>query len=61
MSRAHVAAGLIWMGLLVVQLAARGMDLGLRLRFMRLALFWHMLDIVWVAIVTFVFLYGAIG
>ena len=57
----HVAAGLLWMALLVVQLATRNMDLGLRLRFMRLALFWHMLDIVWVAIVTFVFLYGAIG
>ena len=57
----HVAAGLGWMALLVVQLTTRGMDRGLRLRFMRLALFWHMLDIVWIAILTFVFLYGAIG
>lgn len=57
----HVAAGLLWMAVLVLQLMATGLERALRLRFMRLALFWHMLDIVWVAILTFVFLYGAAG
>jgi cytochrome o ubiquinol oxidase subunit 3 len=30
------------------------------MRLMRLALFWHMLDIVWVCIFSFVYLYGVV-
>lgn len=55
----HVAAGLAWMAVLVAQLAFTGLEKTVATRIMRLALFWHLLDVVWVAIVTFVFLYGA--
>ncbi|MDF2235317.1 cytochrome c oxidase subunit 3 [Albimonas sp. CAU 1670] len=55
----HVAAGLIWMAVLAVQVATRGVVAPVKLRLMRLALFWHMLDVVWVGIFTFVFLVGA--
>ena len=55
----HVTAGLIWMIVLLVQLRVLGRTTSVKLRIMRLALFWHMLDIVWVCIFTFVFLFGA--
>ena len=56
----HVASGIVWMLVLLFQLRLEGLQPVVRLRIMRLALFWHMLDVVWVAIVTFVFLSGAI-
>lgn len=55
----HVAAGLAWMAVVAVQLAMWGLCRAVRLRIMRLALFWHMLDIVWIALFSFVFLAGA--
>ncbi len=57
----HVAAGLVWMAVMFARIAIAGVDDRVRLAIMRLALFWHMLDIVWVGIFTFVFLYGATG
>jgi cytochrome o ubiquinol oxidase subunit 3 len=54
----HVTAGLIWMIVLLVQLRVLGRTTSVKLRIMRLALFWHMLDIVWVCIFTFVYLFG---
>jgi cytochrome o ubiquinol oxidase subunit III len=54
----HVTAGLIWMLVLIVQLRLLGRSTPVKLRLMRLALFWHMLDIVWICIFSFVYLYG---
>jgi cytochrome o ubiquinol oxidase subunit 3 len=54
----HVIAGLCWIVLSIAQVVRTGIDRGNRFRIMRLALFWHLLDIVWVAIFTFVFLFG---
>lgn len=54
----HVLSGMIWMAVLVVQLLLFGLVHEVRLRLLRLALFWHMLDVVWIGIFTFVFLYG---
>jgi cytochrome o ubiquinol oxidase subunit III len=56
----HVSAGLIWMLVLLLQLRVSGRSTAVKLRFMRLALFWHMLDIVWVCIFSFVFLFGVV-
>lgn len=56
----HVIAGLVWMAVLSFQLQIDELQELVRLRVMRLALFWHMLDVVWIAIVTFVFLYGTV-
>lgn len=54
----HVSAGILWMIVLAIQVMTIGLDTAVKLRLMRLALFWHMLDIVWVAIFTFVYLFG---
>jgi cytochrome o ubiquinol oxidase subunit 3 len=56
----HVTAGLIWMLVLLIQLRIFGRNTPVKLRLMRLALFWHMLDIVWVCIFSFVYLYGVV-
>jgi cytochrome o ubiquinol oxidase subunit 3 len=57
---AHVAAATFWMLVMFVQIAVRGVDKAVKYRLMRLALFWHMLDIVWVGIFSIVILNGAI-
>ncbi|WP_245408219.1 cytochrome c oxidase subunit 3 [Zhengella mangrovi] len=57
----HVAAGIAWGMVLIVQQAVLGPTLPVKLRVMRLALFWHMLDIVWIGIFTFVYLSGVLA
>lgn len=54
----HVSSGLVWMGILAVQVKLWGPEGIVRLRIMRLALFWHMLDVVWIALFSFVFVAG---
>ena len=54
----HVTTGCIWMVALVAQLAIYGIDREVKLGFLRLGLFWHFLDIVWVAIFSAVYLGG---
>ena len=54
----HLTAGLIWMGVLVVQLKMFGTPEILKTRILRLGIFWHFLDIVWIGIFTMVFLAG---
>ena len=56
----HVACALIWMALLAVQTAVWGIASPVKLRLLRLGLYWHMLDVVWVAIFTFVYLFGVV-
>lgn len=54
----HVTSGCIWMICLIGQLARYGLDNGTKLGVMRLALFWHFLDIIWVGIFSVVYLAG---
>lgn len=54
----HVSAGLIWMLVMIVQIFVFGLVRDVKTRVMRLAIFWHMLDVVWVCIFTFVYLFG---
>ena len=54
----HVAAGCLWMIALLVQLARYGVDTKAKLGIMRLALFWHFLDIIWIGIFSVVYLPG---
>jgi cytochrome o ubiquinol oxidase subunit 3 len=56
----HVTGGCIWLICLVGQIARYGIDTQVKLGIMRLALFWHFLDIVWVAIFSVVYLAGLI-
>jgi cytochrome o ubiquinol oxidase subunit 3 len=54
----HVMAGCIWLVCLLGQLARYGIDREGKLGIMRLALFWHFLDIIWIAIFSVVYLTG---
>jgi len=54
----HVTAACIWLVCLVGQIARHGLDTKTKLGIMRLALFWHFLDIVWIAIFSVVYLAG---
>lgn len=56
----HVTSGLIWILVMLVQVFVFGLSQEVKTRVMRLAIFWHMLDIVWVGIFTFVYLYGVV-
>ena len=55
----HVTSGLIWMAVLMVQVARRGLTSTNRTRIMCLSLFWHFLDVVWICVFTVVYLMGA--
>ncbi len=55
----HVTSGLIWMAVLMVQVARRGLTSTNRTRIMCLSLFWHFLDVIWICVFTVVYLMGA--
>ena len=56
----HVAGASIWLICLLGQIARYGLDIRTKLGIMRLALFWHFLDIIWIAIFTVVYLGGVV-
>ena len=56
----HVAVGLIWLVLMMVQLAIAGFRPVVVRRMHCFSLFWHALDIVWVLIFTVVYLMGVL-
>jgi cytochrome o ubiquinol oxidase subunit III len=55
---AHVTVGLLWLGTMMAQFYAKGFRPEIRRRYLCFSLFWHALDIIWVAIFTFVYLIG---
>jgi cytochrome o ubiquinol oxidase subunit 3 len=57
---AHVTAGLLWLGTMMAQFNAKGFRADICRRHMCFSLFWHALDIIWVAIFTFVYLMGVL-
>jgi cytochrome o ubiquinol oxidase subunit III len=56
---AHVTAGLVWLSFMVAQTAVRGPRDFVRRRLLCFSLFWHALDIIWVALLTLIYLLGA--
>ena len=54
----HVSAGCVWMLCIFGQIARYGLGTRTKLGILRLALFWHFLDIVWIAIFSVVYLGG---
>lgn len=54
----HVTSGIIWMLALIGQIRVHGVDRDVKLGLLRLGLFWHFLDIVWVAIFSTIYLGG---
>ncbi len=57
---AHVTAGLLWIGTMMAQVWAKGFQPHIMRRLMCLSIFWHALDIIWVAIFTIVYLIGTL-
>ena len=55
---AHVTFGIIWIGVMLVQLGRHGLIAANKRRLMCLSLFWHFLDVVWIGVFTFVYLIG---
>ncbi|MEO6607836.1 MAG: cytochrome c oxidase subunit 3 [Aestuariivirga sp.] len=54
----HVLAGIIWICVMMMQIMIFDLQVPVRSRLLRLGLFWHFLDIVWVAIFSIVYLGG---
>lgn len=54
----HVTLGLIWLVVMMVQVAVMGFVASVQHRLLCFSLFWHALDIVWVGVFTVVYLMG---
>jgi cytochrome o ubiquinol oxidase subunit 3 len=55
----HVTLGLLWLLTMMAQVFAKGYRDDIMRRILCFSLFWHALDIIWVAVFTVVYLYGA--
>jgi len=58
---AHVTAGLLWLGTMMAQIWAKGFRQDILRRLLCFSVFWHALDIIWVAIFTIVYLIGTLS
>lgn len=54
----HITAGLIWILTMMVQISTLGLTPAVKSRLIRLGLYWHFLDIIWIGIFSVVFLGG---
>jgi cytochrome o ubiquinol oxidase subunit III len=57
----HVTAGLVWLVVMMAQVAIKGFRATVERRLLCFSLFWHALDIVWVWLFTVVYLMGVIA
>ncbi|MBV8926513.1 MAG: cytochrome (ubi)quinol oxidase subunit III [Bradyrhizobium sp.] len=55
----HVSAGILWLLTMMAQVYAKGFRADIQRRFLCFALFWHALDIIWVAVFSVVYLLGS--
>jgi cytochrome o ubiquinol oxidase subunit 3 len=56
----HVSVGLVWILVMMGQVFFKGLTAPVASRLMRLGLFWHFLDIIWVMIFSVVYLPGVL-
>jgi cytochrome o ubiquinol oxidase subunit III len=56
----HVSVGLLWLAVMMAQVATKGFRANVQRRLLCFSLFWHALDIIWVAIFSIVYLAGVI-
>ena len=59
MHGAHVTSGLLWLAYMVAQVVAKGLRPHVLRRLLCFSLFWHALDMIWVGVLTAVYLMGA--
>jgi heme/copper-type cytochrome/quinol oxidase subunit 3 len=57
----HVAFGLLWIILLIIQLSKKGLTTVTAPKVYVASLYWHFIDVVWVFIFTVVYLMGKVG
>ncbi len=55
----HVTAGLAWILVLTLQLRKRGFTEAMMRRLFCFSLFWHVIDVVWIGVFSFVYLIGS--
>jgi cytochrome c oxidase subunit III len=58
---AHVAFGVLWIGLLILQLMKKGLTVVTAPKIYVASLYWHFIDVVWVFIFTVVYLMGKVA
>jgi cytochrome o ubiquinol oxidase subunit 3 len=58
MHGAHVTSGLVWLIYMVAQVIVKGLRPHVLRRLLCWSLFWHALDIIWVGVLTLVYLMG---
>ncbi|UUZ82936.1 cytochrome (ubi)quinol oxidase subunit III [Paenibacillus sp. P26] len=58
---AHVAFGVLWIGLLILQGFKKGLTVVTAPKYYVASLYWHFIDVVWVFIFTVVYLMGKVG
>ena len=56
----HVSIGLIWILVMMAQVAVKGLTAPVCSRLLRLGMFWHFLDIMWIGIFSIVYLMGVL-
>jgi cytochrome o ubiquinol oxidase subunit 3 len=56
----HVSIGILWILVMIGQVLVKGLTTPVVSRLARLGLFWHFLDIIWVAIFSVVYLPGLV-
>jgi cytochrome o ubiquinol oxidase subunit 3 len=60
MHGAHVTAGMLWLVYMTAQVIAKGLRPAVLRRLLCFSLFWHALDIVWIGVMTLVYLMGVL-
>lgn len=56
----HVSCGILWLGTMMAQFAAKGFRENIRHRYLCFSLFWHALDIIWIGIFSGVYVIGVV-
>jgi cytochrome o ubiquinol oxidase subunit 3 len=54
----HVGVGLLWLVVMMAQVAVKGFRASVQRRLLCFSLFWHALDIIWIGLFTVVYLMG---
>jgi cytochrome o ubiquinol oxidase subunit 3 len=55
----HVSAGILWLLTMMAQVLSKGFRPDIQRRILCFSLFWHALDIIWIAVFTIVYLLGS--
>ncbi|OXM13529.1 cytochrome (ubi)quinol oxidase subunit III [Paenibacillus herberti] len=58
---AHVLFGIVWISLLIFQVARKGLNVVTAPKVYVAGMYWHFIDVVWVFIFTVVYLMGKVG